>query len=107
MRVGSVEALRHAYPNHFADTTVFVAEVEGDTERSACPESTAPHTGLTSTTPVATASVAEHGNAAGVRSGRDRKSLIDGRRAGSRGDSPVLPRPESADGSPRRPPDKA
>ena len=28
MRVGSVEALRHAYPNHFADTTVFVAEVK-------------------------------------------------------------------------------
>lgn len=37
VQVGSVEALRRAYPNYFADTTVFVAEVkkaiEGDVRR--------------------------------------------------------------------------
>ena len=28
VQVGSVEALRRAYPNYFADTSVFVAELK-------------------------------------------------------------------------------
>ena len=66
VQVGSVEALRCAYPNYFADTTVFVPELQKAIRKRACRETIAPHTGVMRTTPCGNG---QHGRAQQTRPG--------------------------------------